>query len=339
MSGMPSGDELLKLINKNTIAAMTPRWTRNIVANEPILRKGKGIKQFFQSQTDNLPAIVVSAGPSVNKNLHLLKECVDKAVIIVVDSMLERVLGLGIKPNFVMMTDSEWGEWGTPFDNLPMDVKGIPLLVDVFINKKIIEAWKGDLYWYCIMEIDGNPLSQVIETEFTGHPIGKLACGGCVSSTAFSFAIGCLRCDPIIMIGQDCGYYDKEFFHGSGVKSTVPDYTGEEMVEDIVGRPMITTPALKAYAYWFEKIVSGRYNPSYPKANGTFINCTEGGIIKQGWLIQPFKFAIDKYLTKKYDINKLIFTPKEQPKVEPLKIESKPEKVEPIKQKKGSKKR
>ena len=44
-------------------------------------------------------------------------------------------------------------------------------------------------------------------------------------------------------------------------------------------------------------------------------------------------------LTKKYDINKLIFTPKEQPKVEPLKIESKPEKVEPIKQKNGSKKR
>ena len=313
-----SGDELLKLVNKNTTTVMTPRWTRNIIANEEMIKKGKGVREFFvgerASLTKDIPAIVVSAGPSVDKNLHLLPKAVGKAVILVVDSMVKNVMNLGIKPDIVITTDAEWGEWGNCLDDLPMSVKGVPLLADVFVNKKVIEVWEaqgGKVFWYAVVAVEGHPLSQIVEPEFTGGPIGRLACGGCVSSVAFAFAQGALRCDPVIMIGQDCGYYEKRHHHATGI-DFAEEQSVEQVDEDIYGRPILTTPVLKTYAFWLETIVSGRYTPGSPNINGTFINATEGGIVKKGWLLQPFSYVIKKYLTKKYNIQKLLFPPKKK---------------------------
>ena len=312
MAHKPSRAELLDIVNANTTAVMTPRWTRNIIANEELLRKGKGVREFFadeeDSRTKDIPAIIVAGGPSVDNNIHLLPACKNRAIIVVVDSMVKRVMEVGVKPDFVVITDAEWGEWANPWEDLPMSTKRIPLLADVFTNRKVVESWGGPVYWYAVPPVEGHPLSQVVEPEFTGHSIGRLACGGNVSSVAFAFAFGALRCDPIIMIGQNCGYYDRGHHHSKSI-NVDESMAGEEVVDDIEDRPMLTTPVLQTYAYWFERIVSGKYGP-YPKVNGTFINCTEGGMVSRGWLIQPFAWAINRHLKKEYKIRELIYPQK-----------------------------
>jgi len=318
---IPSGDALLKIINEKTLENMVPRWVRNIVANEEMIKKGEGIIRFFnrdekfnekgerihdgEGKLKDIPAIVVSGGPSLNKNLKYLKEAKGKACIIAIDSTVKIVMEQGIKPDFVVMTDPEWGEWALPFEDLPMSTKGIPLLVDVYINQKALKHWEGDVYWYCVFPIESCALSKYVEPEFTGKPIGKLGCGGCVSSVAFAFAQGTLQCDPIIMIGEDHGYYDREYHHADGIDVPQPT-VGEEVVDDIYGRQMLTTPVYKAYNFWFERIVCGSYTSGFPQVNGIFINATEGGWLLKGWLTMPFKVVIDKYLKKKYDIKSLI---------------------------------
>jgi len=51
------------------------------------LTKSVHIKEY-KSAFANIPAIVVSAGPALNKNVHLLKELYNKAVIISAGSAL-----------------------------------------------------------------------------------------------------------------------------------------------------------------------------------------------------------------------------------------------------------
>ena len=309
MAVVPSGEQLLQIVNDNTLFKMTPRWTRNIVANEKLIKKGHGIVEFFPLEgtaplTQNMPGLVVSGGPSVDKNLHLLEHVHERAVIICVDSMLKNVMELGIKPEFVIMTDAEWGEWGNCFEDLPMSTKDIPLLVDIFINKKMLDSWEGDVFWYNTTPTEDSPLSRVADPEFTGRTVGQLSCGGCVSSMAFSFLYTYLRCDPIVLIGQDCGYYEPQFHHAKGIDVT-HDRRNEEIVKDIFDRDMITSPTLKAYKYWFETVVNGKFNPSIPGINGTFINATEGGCLQKGWLTQNLVYTINRYMRNKYDFEKL----------------------------------
>ena len=101
-------------------------------------------------------------------------------------------------------------------------------------------------------------------------------------------------------------------------------------MEDLYGRPCITTPVLKTYKYWFEKMVSGSFEPNFPIVNGTFINATEGGIVHKGWLIQNFEHVIPKYLTKTYEDLSERVKPKiketEKPKekkLKPIKVNTK----------------
>ncbi len=49
----------------------------------------------------NRPAVVVSTGPSLNKNKHLLKGLEDKALIVSADASLKILLEMGVKPHLV----------------------------------------------------------------------------------------------------------------------------------------------------------------------------------------------------------------------------------------------
>lgn len=305
----PTDEQLIQLVNKNTIGAMTARWTRNIIANQDLIKRTRGINDLFKDNSGidlkDVPAIIVGGGPSLDKNVDLLKNLRNKALIVASDSTLKMLLSKGIKPHIVVVTDAEWGEWGNPFENLPMSTKDILLVVEVFANRKILESWEGDIYFYATGGVEGNPLSEIVEQEFCGHPVGKLACGGNVSSTAFSLAVGIFKCDPIIMIGVDLGYYDQKFHHSKGMD--VPHNVGNErVVEDIFGRKMLTTPVFQAYRYWFERMACGNLDPNQGKVNGTLINATEGGQLCKGWLIQPLSFVEEKYLTKEYDIDGIL---------------------------------
>lgn len=62
----------------------------------PDCRSGAEYKNYFP---EDIPAIIVAAGPSLKKNVDLLKEVKGKAVTIVVDSAINTVMAHGIVPD------------------------------------------------------------------------------------------------------------------------------------------------------------------------------------------------------------------------------------------------
>ncbi len=307
-------ESLFKAINENTVRTMLPKWLKNLQRNKELLESGRGVNEFFKLEGDklfeNIPAIVVSAGPSLDKNIDLLKEVGNKALIICVDSALKKVMELGVKPHFVVVTDAGWGDHEKHcFDDLPMSTKGIVLLMEAMSSRNVIKNWEGDIFWYLVPPVDGNSLPDVVEAEYTGgKTLGRLACGGCVSSVGFSFAKGALGCDPVIMIGLDLGYYDLKMHHAKGIN--VPfNKNAQELIKDVYDRNMITDQIFKAYKTWFENMVCGNFNSLFfQPVQGTFVNATEGGCLTKGFLVQTLDFALKHYCTKDHPIADIINT-------------------------------
>src|SRR5205823_4255217 len=88
----------------NTLIANGRRTAENITRNigwyvaSPSLAR---LKDRFKRS----PAIIVSAGPSLRKNKHLLKDAAGKAVIVAVQTTLQPLLEMGIRPHFVTSLD------------------------------------------------------------------------------------------------------------------------------------------------------------------------------------------------------------------------------------------
>lgn len=69
----------------------------------PNCRSGADYKDYFP---EDVPAIIVAAGPSLQKNVDLLKKAKGKAITIVVDSAINTVMAHGVMPDFVITVDT-----------------------------------------------------------------------------------------------------------------------------------------------------------------------------------------------------------------------------------------
>lgn len=298
----------LEEISKNTIDFRAAEWARNIVKNEEAGRFGNkdgsvGITRFF-GKLKNIPAVLIASGPSLDKNISQIKYAKNKSCIICVDSALRAVIEQNVEPDIVITADSK-RRVKKYFEGI--DTKNLVLICDVFTHPEVLDEWKGKIFFYMVYPNERNPLTQAIDKEFTGH-IGALGSGGCVTSVALCFAHGALECDPILLLGMDCAFYDPKQHHASGVKDTESFGEIYEILEDVYGDPCLTNPVLRSYMYWMSDIVRppGPHENRTAYMSGTFVNCTEGGILKEGWLIQRFEDARKRYLKNKVNIRKLL---------------------------------
>ena len=87
------------------------------------------------------PAIVVSAGPSLHRNIEMLRQARGKAVIIAVSTVLRPLLRRGIKPDFAVVLDYH------PiskkyFEDAPGD-EDVRLVVDPKASYDAVDAHRG----------------------------------------------------------------------------------------------------------------------------------------------------------------------------------------------------
>lgn len=231
--------------------------------------ESKNPAQVRDSYT-NKPAIVVSAGPSLNKNINYLKEAKGKAVIIAVDTILKRLLKEGIIPDFVCSVErvDKVYEYFYKDVNIPETVTlvGPPLL-----DSRVFEDFKGDLLLPFRLEVNEYRwLQAVLEIK---EDVGMLMGLSC-AHVAFGLAHH-LGCSPIILIGQDLAYGSTdEDTHASGttydnIEETLPKRNTDEIVEGYYGDKVKTTHIWTLFRIWFETQIQS--------LNLNVINATEGG--------------------------------------------------------------
>lgn len=200
---------------------------------------------------EEIPAVIVCAGPSLDKNIQELKKIQGRALIIVVDAALRAVLRAGIHPDLVCTVDPNPPE--RFFTEL--DLSGLTWCCENASKPEIIRKYGERVYYFGYFEKGWN---QTI-SEMLGYGFPVLPTGGSVSSIAFAMALY-FGFRKIVFMGQDLAFTGGKS-HTSGIEGALGDndkYIKSRClmeVEGIDGTMLQTDFQMWYYKQWFEKAI------------------------------------------------------------------------------------
>lgn len=299
--------DLLNQVSKNTIAYRHKQWVDNFIDNaNHRIKGGYGVISLLNT-LKNIPCIIVGSAPSLDANIHILREVQNKACIISCDSAVRALLDYDVKPHLILSTDSK-GACKNFFEGL--DFKEYTFILDSFCHPDTADLICGNggiPYWYNTLPVESCSFSEVLN-QWTGY-IGNLGTGGCVATTIWSLAVQHLGCDPTILVGLAEAYYEKAHQYAYSVqkynKEHIDTYQSEPMsVKDIYGRDCYTQPGFDSFRAWFED--------AFLWVPGIYINCSEAGILQHNILNMRLRDVVDRYLTTEYPINEMLFVKENQ---------------------------
>ena len=298
------------LVNINTVQAFSKVAVENMLKNADYVRTGYQAKQLMEAIPREMPAIIVSAGPSLNKNIEELKKAKNKAFIIAVDTAMKPLLRNGIIPDMYAIID------GTkPLELVAVEEsRNIPLLSEVRAAHAVMDYHKGKKFFFREFTPYFDRMYEMNHKEWAAMDVG-----GSVATAAFSLACY-LGLGTVIMVGQDLALTGNKT-HADGTfkeKMEELDTSKMKMVPGNVEEKVPTRPDFDHYRIWFEDFIA-RWKNMYP--NFRVINATEGGAKIEGTEILTLKEAIEKECKIEADVSANIeklepmFNPEEQKKI------------------------
>ncbi len=275
-------------INRNTESFFGKKIVENTVANLSCLRGSNTVLDYLGKLPADVPAIIVSAGPSLDKNIDELKRAKGKAVIVATDTALRYLFAHDIDPDFVVTLDPQ--KPAQYFDN--PRCKSIPMFCKIESNREILCNHTGKKILFSCH----NYVNQLY------YKIGKIIsgynAGGSVATGAFSVCAG-LKFNRIILIGQDLAYGNGVTHAGGDISPIRAEEDGIRMIEDIHGNRIKTRHDWYIYLQWFVHSIE-----SVPEIE--VIDATEGGARIKGTKLMTLKNVIDQFCIKNIDCDKIV---------------------------------
>jgi len=257
------------------------RYLQNTLRNaQAIVREGDAaaLKDMFTG----VPALVVGAGPSLDRNVADIARYQDRVVIIAADTSLRPLLAAGIEPDIVVATD--------PTETNARHLNDLPscgrthLVAEGSVDPESLPHFEGRTFFFRIA--DHHPWPWLRQS---GHDRGHLRAWGSVLTTAFDLALT-MGCEPIVFAGADLAFTDgRPYARGTTYEEV---WRRAEMwgqpIEDcwaaaiagwpdtqeagVTGDIVRTAPHLRSFRDWIAAEAA--------KATGrTIINGTGGGIL------------------------------------------------------------
>lgn len=256
----------------------------NMLSNVIEIAGNPGINMLFDKFKDK-PAIIVSTGPSLNKNKHLLKGLEDKALIICPDASLKVLLDMGVKPHIVTSIERVPDTYKMIEGFTYEEVKDIYFAGTPVVQNKMYQVYPGPrLIVYRNLD----------HFKWLGIDRGILDITHSSGNMAFVIA-DALGCNPIILIGQDLAYSrDGEVSHASGTVFGDKQFkTSKFETIEVMGNDGMPISSTKVW-----NLMRQSYEIEVKNHQGTCINSTEGGAYIEGTKVMPFKEAIKQNLNK-----------------------------------------
>ena len=280
------------LINTATYNQILYQSTENMIKNYRI--KAAPLTQCLKKFND-MPYIIVSAGPSLNYNMHYLQEVKDKAVIIAVGTAIKILDSNGIVPHFRMAYDASDAEYKIFSD---LDTKAAPLIFSDMLNARILEEYQGQKLR---MILDQTFLSRYLYKDLCPGEF-VFACGFSVANVALNIAAK-LDFKKIIFMGQDLCYTEGSLYAKGGDMDEGMLFNFENggyiKTVNTLDETVYTDTPFLGMKKLFEQTISENPDISY-------INATEKGLNIEGTLNKSFAEIMKDDLHATKDISGLI---------------------------------
>lgn len=282
------------IFNRNTQIIFSKEMLHNMLKLSKDVIEQYSIVQLYdivkKRGMEDMPAVLVAAGPSLDKNIERLKEIKDSVFILAVDTALNTTLKHGIIPDMTITVDGH-----KPLVLFEDErVRNIPIAVNMQSNEKVIAVSEAMRFY------------ELSPDEYLAYAFGKigkavegLPTGGSVANNACSLLVK-MGFQTIIFMGLDLAY-------PNGQRHTFDAYHKEDPlrqdrkyveIEDIFGNKVLTEANMQLYLKWFETYISVT-----PKVR--FLDATEGGARIHGAEIYTMLQVVKEFSTRTYDKGKI----------------------------------
>lgn len=245
-------DQLIRKQGANKFGEMI-RY--NYIHNNQI--EAKNVTELFNT-CKGKPIVIVSGGPSLDKNIDYLKNADADIIIFATGRAFKYLLEKGIKVDYFCVIDPQ----EITYNQIQgVEESDVPF---IFLNTAChytVSKYKGPKYIAYSMD---SPPEQ----------LGRIESGGSVATAVLELSI-LFGGEPIIFIGQDLAYTNSQS-HAQGVVSEqTSQLVNMKMVRGIDGEYLYTTSGLLSFKHWIEDKIK-----QHPEKK--FYNCTEGGAYIEG---------------------------------------------------------
>ena len=315
-----TGDALAsRATHRATLERAGPTFVRQVLDNLPQLAKHATV-DVLRGAFPSRPCVIVSPGPSLEKNLRTLSTIGDRALICTSTHALPALESAGVKPHLVLAIDPlplDWQYGEYDFRQLPALVLAATAHADLFSlpaariltcsNSPAVESW--------------------VHEGLPGDPC--LPSGGSVAGAELSLALA-MGCNPILFVGQDLAmtggrYYSESVLDGDsrvnfgedgqsyvlerhmkypGALSDRADENGvavnrREALIQVPGWHGDVVPTSASF-YHFRAWIAARC--CSVEADRRIYNCTEGGAWIDGTRHEPLSAVLERELGESFPI-------------------------------------
>ncbi len=238
----------------------------------------------------DIPAVIVSAGPSLSKNVDVLKRIKGHAFIMCSDRALGVLDAHGIEPDVVLsaepVKDPSFLKYKVA-DN-------IPLLCSMQANSEAQELFRGRCIYFHALHYENELFGERVEADLEGLDLGGNVSGACF--------VACekLGIKTIILIGQDMAYLDGKH-HADDLESGGDDAKKSKIVElpGALGGTVISCGMWREFRDFFERRI--KLNPELH-----VIDATEGGALIRGSEVKTLEEVADELSSETYNLPEMI---------------------------------
>ncbi|ECC0204667.1 motility associated factor glycosyltransferase family protein [Campylobacter coli] len=232
-------------------------------------------------------AIVVSAGPSLSKQLPLLKAYQDKAVIFCADGALSMLEKEGIVPDYV--TNLDCRDLAMKFFQNKENLKQSIIALECATHPNVVRSLKAE---NCMIVLRNKALYQ----RFNLNDFGYIDTGTHVSHFSYTLALA-LGFKNIIMIGQDLAFDEEGNSHSKGF-SYGEKYEGGANIDKFKIPAYAGKGEVLTHTTWNDYRIKLEYLFACNDQKAKFYNATEGGARINFTEELSFKECCEKLLTK-----------------------------------------
>ncbi len=271
---------------------------KHLLLNVPEMLQNPSYQEFVKKAQNTSTAIIVSTGPSLYKQLPLLKEVAPYVTIFCIDASFPILTQAGIKPDIVL-TLERVEESAKFYTDTPLEAQdGVIFAITAIAHKKTLNAiTRGQK----ILPMRPFPYTFYLKLEEYGY----VGIGMSAANMAYE-AIRHSDFSSIVFIGQDLAFGADGTSHSKGAV-----YGEREVIKEIVKQDKKDPIMLEAYGggrmvestyVWRLFLKFFELDIAKTPPNIDVINATEGGARIHGANEHSFKEvvdAIDKSQVKK----------------------------------------
>ncbi|KOS66668.1 hypothetical protein AEA09_18210 [Lysinibacillus contaminans] len=292
----------LNIIYYNTTHKLSLQWQENSVRNMFYIYEGNSLGKLTKYY--HSPVVVASGGPSLTKQLPLLRNIRDNVILIAAGSTIGTLLASNIEPDYVVSIDGSLINYTAHFKNL--NLKKTSLIFSATSHFKIQKDFKN--HKFAFIEPREEKYQQHIK-RLLNIDLPSIEGGGSVANFALSIA-RYISSGPIAVIGQDLSFTDNKTHadHNKLAKTIDDTYLKENntfKVEGYFGDKVVTDYPFYSMKTSFENIMLSIEDKD------TIFNCTEGGVKIIGMQQLPFSKFIYDFVEKHNEVE-IVFPSKNE---------------------------